>query len=362
MIVHLFPKSKFTEPFINFMINNFDMSHHEIFLYTNGPNDISEDCYKQSNIFDMDNQSFKWLYKKLNAANKVIMHNLSVNADVLFFLYLNKKFLKKTAWFIWGGDLYCFRDKRTGVIEYAIEYIRKRVIQTIPLFVSWIASDCRLANLWYKTDSAFMPVAYYDEELVNVLSELKEMPKTKIKTVKILVGNSATKTNNHAEVLEFLRKWATEDIEIYAPLSYGDSSYGDEIQEMGQSFFGDKFKAIRTYMSRREYFSFLNEIDVVIFNHDRQQALGNIIALLSLGKKLYLRNSTTMWETLVDDMGFEIFTIEELKKSTLSDLKNIDNEIMSKNECIAQKHYDLQERVKEWEAVFSYNMNNRNTN
>lgn len=356
VIIHLFPKSKFAEPFINFLEQNFDISRHEILLYENGPHDFSDEWFEQAYIYDMDAHDLGWIYRKLQKAEKIIFHNLSVKTDTLFLLSLNKRFLNKSAWFIWGGDLYCFRDKRTGLAEHVVEYVRKRVIQTIPLFISWISSDCRLANLWYKTDSVNMPVAYYDEELVSVLSALKETPKKQSKTVKILVGNSATRTNNHAEVLDFLKKWAEDDIEIVAPLSYGDSSYGDEIEEMGKAYFGNKFNAIRTFMSRGEYFSLLNEMDVVIFNHDRQQALGNIVALLSLGKKLYLRNSTTMWETLVDDMGFEIFTIEELKESTLNDLKNMDNDIIRKNEAIARKHYDLQERVKEWEAVFSYDI------
>lgn len=353
MIVHLFPKSKFTEPFINFLMQNFDSSCHEILLYENGPHDLSDILIKQAGIFDIDKKDYWWLYRKLKKADKIIFHNLSVNIDVLLFLFLHKDILKKSIWFIWGSDLYCYREKRSGLIEHGVEFLRKKVIQTIPVFASWITEDCRLANKWYKAEAINMPVAYYDDELVKVLLSLEKMPKKHTNKVKILVGNSATKSNNHIEVLDFLKKWAEDNIEIYAPLSYGDTSYGNEIQAIGESYFGQRFKAIRTYMSRQDYFSLLNEMDVVIFNHDRQQALGNIVALLYLGKKIYMRNNTTMWNTLVNDMGFRIYTIEDFKRSNLSELKHTDEEIVSRNKIIAQNHYDLRERVKEWGTLFS---------
>ncbi len=38
------------------------------------------------------------------------------------------------------------------------------------------------------------------------------------------MGNSANPTNNHIEVLNKLLKFKDEDIEIIAPLSYGEKS------------------------------------------------------------------------------------------------------------------------------------------
>lgn len=39
------------------------------------------------------------------------------------------------------------------------------------------------------------------------------------------------------------------------------------------------------FMDFNEYINFLSTIDIAIFNHKRQQGMGNIITLLGMGKK-----------------------------------------------------------------------------
>ena len=38
-----------------------------------------------------------------------------------------------------------------------------------------------------------------------------------------------------------------------------------------------------------DYLKILGKIDIAIFNHERQQAVGNITSLLGLGKKVYIK-------------------------------------------------------------------------
>jgi len=58
----------------------------------------------------------------------------------------------------------------------------------------------------------------------------------------ILVGNSATATNNHCEVFELLaRTPAARDRRVIVPLSYGDPWYRDAILAQGRALFGDRF-------------------------------------------------------------------------------------------------------------------------
>lgn len=44
-----------------------------------------------------------------------------------------------------------------------------------------------------------------------------------------------------------------------------------------------------------QYLEFLGKIDIAIFNHKRQQAMGNTITLLGLGKKVFMRSDVTQW-------------------------------------------------------------------
>lgn len=44
-------------------------------------------------------------------------------------------------------------------------------------------------------------------------------------------------------------------------------------------------------MEEDEYYNFLNDMDIAIFDMNRQQALGNIMAMVTFGKKVYCKKS-----------------------------------------------------------------------
>jgi hypothetical protein len=54
------------------------------------------------------------------------------------------------------------------------------------------------------------------------------------------------------------------------------------------------------FLTADRYLEFLGRIDIAIFNHRRQQGMGNIITLLGLGKKVYLRKDTTSGSALTN--------------------------------------------------------------
>ena len=49
------------------------------------------------------------------------------------------------------------------------------------------------------------------------------------KEIIIQVGNSATNTNNHIDVLKTLEKYKCENIKIFLPLAYGEQEYAEEV-------------------------------------------------------------------------------------------------------------------------------------
>ena len=65
-------------------------------------------------------------------------------------------------------------------------------------------------------------------------------------TIKILLGNSATESNQHKEAFELLEKYKNKNIKIYVPLSYGPEKYADEIEQLGMHIFGEKFIPMRS--------------------------------------------------------------------------------------------------------------------
>ena len=65
-------------------------------------------------------------------------------------------------------------------------------------------------------------------------------------------------------------------------------------------------------MPFEKYLEFLGKIDIAVFAHKRQQAMGNMTTLLGLGKKVYLRSDVTPWE-FYSKLGVKVFDVDGLE-------------------------------------------------
>ena len=111
----------------------------------------------------------------------------------------------------------------------------------------------------------------------------------------ILLGNSATPTNNHLEALDLLAGRELGGRRIVVPLSYGDPAYRDAIVERGTQLFGTDFVPLIERMPLDKYNALVAGCDVVIMNHRRQQALGNIGTALNAGATVYLDEANPVY-------------------------------------------------------------------
>lgn len=111
----------------------------------------------------------------------------------------------------------------------------------------------------------------------------------------ILVGNSATLTNNHIEIFRLLAKHNLSGRKVIVPLSYGDSDYRQIILELGQDLLGESFMPLVNFMPLAEYNRLTGTCSIAIMNHYRQQALGNIGSILYRGAKLFLSNKNVAY-------------------------------------------------------------------
>lgn len=359
MILHLFPKSKFAQGFIDFINHNFDSKEHMFVLYTNGDFKVPLDIYDSQNVIDYDNKSIFWLYKNIIKADKLFLHNLSVNIYELFIFSLFPSLLKRSIWLIWGGDLYCYRNPRRSIIEHAIEVARKRVIKKIAVIASLTDGDYSLAQQWYGVNTKHIRLDYYNESVTQILNKILDRKEETIEsTINIMVGNSATETNNHIEVFEVIKKYINHDICVYVPLSYGDMTYAGKVEEIGRELLGDKFVPIKNYMGQEEYYSLLNRMDIAIFNNDRQQAIGNIMALALLGKKIYLKDDTSMWNEWVVKGRFVFHKISDLELG-FDELRKQELQEKEQNQRAAQDYYKVEKRVDEWKMAFDMEVFNR---
>lgn len=130
----------------------------------------------------------------------------------------------------------------------------------------------------------------------------------------ILVGNSATPTNNHIEVFDLLRTQNLGNRKIICPLSYGNSDYASIIKDRGRSYFGENFLGLDTFMPYEEYTELIGTCSNVIMNHHRQQAAGNITPMLFLGANIFL-NEMNPHYSFLKEKGAVIFTMSDLSDS-----------------------------------------------
>ncbi|HET9405284.1 MAG TPA: TDP-N-acetylfucosamine:lipid II N-acetylfucosaminyltransferase [Burkholderiales bacterium] len=130
----------------------------------------------------------------------------------------------------------------------------------------------------------------------------------------ILLGNSATPTNNHAEMLHLLARRDLGDRKVIVPLSYGDAYYRDAIAALGRRLLGDHFEPVLDFVPLSDYNTLIARCSTVIMNHRRQQAIGNIGAMLYRGARVFLDDSGAVYRFL-RAQGAHVFSTSLLKET-----------------------------------------------
>lgn len=251
--------------------------------------------------------------RALNKSDKIILHGL-FEPKMLFILFIQPWLLKKCYWLIWGEDLYSCKYGSKTITNRVREFFKRSIIRKFGYLVTYIHEDYLLATQWYGAKGEYLESMVYPS---NVFLPKTLDEKTHLFT-NIMVGNSADPVNNHIDAFERLLQFDLTNVKIYCPLSYGCKLYAKEVAEAGYRMFGDKFVAITGFMEVKEYLNFLSEIDIVIFNHNYQQAMGNAITLLGYGKKVFMRNSVTPYSFFKNKM-IEVFDINQLDLEPIAD-------------------------------------------
>jgi dTDP-N-acetylfucosamine:lipid II N-acetylfucosaminyltransferase len=131
----------------------------------------------------------------------------------------------------------------------------------------------------------------------------------------VLVGNSATASNNHVEAFELLQE-RVKDGRVIAPLSYGNLDYGRQVAEIGTRLFGARFDPLTQWMPIDEYNRRTGGCGFVVMNHRRQQAVGNIGAALFKGATVFLRSENPL-ASFYRDLGIHLRSTDELAAGTV---------------------------------------------
>lgn len=266
--------------------------------------------------------------------NIVCFHGLDYHKSYL----LNKLSSKATIiWFLWGAEVY----SNSKIVNQAELYgFHTRTTFLSISFLKILKNRFRqfYYKLKYKTDGPdklilhsikranFCAVLYKEEyefikeRITTNLQYLKFSyypiqlmignTEARISSSNILIGNSASDTNNHIEAFKLLKDLPIGDKKIIVPLSYGEPRYRDRIVIKGLKILKDNFYPLMDFMPLHHYNQFLEQCGIVVMNHYRQQAVGNVVTMLWMGAKVYLDERNTLFAYL-KRIGVTVHSIEK---------------------------------------------------
>lgn len=346
--VHIIKNDKFINDYYKFINDHFSSKDH-LFIYVVGESENKFSIPNADNVININNQHkgilktfrlSKILKPYCDNAGKIIFHGFYAK-DIVRFLFLNQYLLVKSYWVMWGVDLYNHSLKHVSFKSFFTCFLAKKLKGRFIGYITYIPGDYELAKKSYDVAGKYHECIMYPSNLYKELI----LPNISRNEITVMVGNSADPTNNHEEILNKLVKLEDQNFKIICPLSYGNKEYANMIILLGNEMFGQRFQALTDFMVFDEYLKLLAEVDIAIFAHKRQQAMGNTITLLGLGKKVYMRNDVTPF-SLFKQLNIEVFDIEDL------DLEPISSDLSDKNIENIKSYFSEENLVKQLHHIF----------
>ena len=338
-ILHITTDNKF----ISYALTSFENVYpgqNTVWMFLEGHDGHTSKNHRDLNFSFIDTFIPSFL-NKLNEFDLVVLHNFQFTKFPLIALAPKSV---KFAWLGWGFDYYdyIYKDERELLFSKTLrlkykcknnrfrmasqpQFLIKKILKTT---IAFFFEDSALKRI-----NSFSPVIKEDYELVKRTGILKVIPDyvawnygsleenlvqnfigQRVTGNSILIGNSATFTNNHLEAFDILSKcinFLAEDQKIIVPLSYGDEYYREEVLHAGKACFSDKFIALKNFISIDEYVTLLKQCGYAIMNHKRQQAVGNIVIMIYLGARVFLQEDNPVFKFFKKENAF-VNSMEDL--------------------------------------------------
>lgn len=279
---------------------------------------------------------------------RIIFHGLA-DVHVLRRL-LFSSLVKRCSCVIWGYELYRYQQNKRSIKLYITQLIHKLVFKRINKVITLTPGDGVLVTHILKRQSSEV-LAY---PLIGVLPMSKKSKnKNANSALKILVGNSAAKSNEHIEAFKQLANLAGENIEIIVPLNYASSGdYREQVITAGQNTFSDKFTPITTMLNKTDYDALLSDVDMTVFAHQRQQGLYVAYSMLLMGKPIFLRSDTSSYQNF-SSLGFGVSPLANLVNTSFIDLVALADKPNKSNQALMNNHFTEQALAPKWSQALN---------
>ena len=176
---------------------------------------------------------------------------------------------------------------------------------------------------------------------------LDAVPKVTKDYFLIQINNSCDKTT--LDMLKVLAKFKDENVKVTTILSYGQLDFKAQIIGLGKNIFGDKFEYVENYMSPVDFANYLAQNDALILNQDRQQGVGNTIASLYLGNKVFIRKSVSTNKYFKEE-GIKIYNSEDIEKLSFTEFCRYDEKTINRQNV--RKYFDEAYMAELWKKIF----------
>lgn len=350
MLVHIMTSENIYHiSLIRFIERNFSNFQHKFIFRSNS---FKRSNYKETTSIESRPNfiSLILLLPQLIKSKKIYLHYLPYGPSLPFWA-IYSMFSKKLVWVFWGGDIYIYTEKNINLKTRYYEFCRKVIIRNLKSISGFIKEDFDLICKVYSTKAVYTQTIY--PLPIDFSTLLLSDNSDSGKAIQILAGNSGDPSNNHFDLLHLLEKYKDENILIVCPLSYGrDAEYSLRVKDEGYRIFGDKFKPLLKVLPPAEYSLVLKDIDIAVMNHQRQQGLGNLISLLYLEKKVFLRSDTTS-NYFFRAENISVFDTIEIPKMDFTSFININHQDRIKNKDLVLKIFSESHFKELWEKLFS---------
>ena len=335
MILHLFDDEKVVNRAIDLFEEAFPEQNIFIVRIVDKPKYVHEDSRV---IFYKDSDSINF-NEFLNIDN-ITIHSLQLwKIDFIHSLGYKPS---KVWWCVWGADMYnsilvhlgyniyyepqfvsgSFKSKLFSIISKVGIYAptTKKQLDFIKNYVTNLKTSKEEFKIQKKYLGSYLKADYCEPSnlyysIEDILS--KTLINGSVKGDNILVGNSASFSNNHLYVYKILKNFNIGDRQIVSPLSYGgNEKYRIHVIRCAKLYFNAKFVPIVDFMPLDEYNKILVQSGICIYGNWRQEAMGNISISLYLGAKVFLSKKSPLLG-LFRRMGVIIFCLEEMTQIDL---------------------------------------------
>ena len=190
------------------------------------------------------------------------------------------------------------------LLRYRVKPLRKEfgLLQLVNYVITVLPDEFNVIKKEFSLDAEYIDYNYG----VNKFNSFSNIPLGD----SILIGNSATSSNNHLDVFDIIKG---TNKKVIVPLNYGAydyKKYKELVMSEAMRIFRSSFTAIEEFLPLNDYRELTLSCNTVIMYHVRQQALGNVFMALFQGMRVFL-NSKSLTYSYLKDKGMIIFDLNQ---------------------------------------------------